>query len=230
MRYELIIFDCDGVLVDSEALGTSVLVAMAAELGATFPLAEAVPLFRGVKMAGCVELIERRLGASVPPTFVADFRRRCSIVFGSQLRAIEGIEAVLDTISIPFCVASSSPMEKIELMLRLTGLLPRFSGRIFSADEVNAWKPDPALFLHVATRLGVSPAACAVVEDSLVGVQAGIAARMTTFGYADASYANLLAAEGAHVFHPMAELPHLLALEIPPAMAPDMRDVAVALA
>ncbi len=110
----------------------------------------------------------------------------------------------------PFCVASSGPREKIELSLRVTGLLPHFVGRIFSAYEIGSWKPDPGLFLHAARSMGVEPNVCAIVEDSIPGVQAGLAARMPVFGYALEAESSRLQEAGAHVFNDMRDLPHLL--------------------
>ncbi len=207
---ELVIFDCDGVLVDSEALGCQTLLELAAEYGVDIGLPEALHLFRGRKMSVCVAEIERRRGATVPSTFIPSVRARMADTFRRELRAVDGIRAALDSISLPFCVASSGPREKIHLSLELTGLLPLFSDRIFSAYEVGSWKPDPGLFLHAANAMRVAPAACAVIEDSLPGVQAGIAAGMQVFAYTPAGDNQMLAREGAIIFHSMPDLPAYL--------------------
>jgi len=209
-RIGLIIFDCDGVLVDSEPLATRVLVRMANRLELNLTEEEALPLFRGGKMADCVAEIERRLGKSVPDSFVPDVRRRMAEAFRRELRLVDGIEDVLDSLTIPVCVASSGPTEKIRLSLEITGLLPRFGHAIFSAYEVGVWKPDPGLFLHAALRMGVSPDACAVVEDSVPGVRAGVAAGMLVFGFAGGASSEELGAAGAIPFESMADLPRLL--------------------
>jgi HAD superfamily hydrolase (TIGR01509 family) len=216
MRWKLVIFDCDGVLVDSERIDTQVLIEMAAELELLIPPTQAIGLFRGRAIAQCVTLIEERLGRRAPADFIQAFRRRSAAVFERELRPIEGVAAALQQITIPVCVASSAPPEKIELALRLTGLLERFAGRIFSADQVGRAKPDPALFLHAARTLGCAPSECVVVEDSLVGVQAAVAAGMHVLGYADAAYGPTLAGAGGQVFAHMAELPALLAA--PPSL------------
>ena len=208
--FELVIFDCDGVLVDSESLGCQTLIDIAAEHGVDIALAEALHLFRGRKMSVCVTEIERRRGVSVPDTFIPTVRARMADTFRRELRAVDGVRDALDSIGLPFCVASSGPLEKIQLSLELTGLLPLFSGRIFSAYEVGTWKPDPGLFLHAARALGVTPAACAVSEDSLPGVQAGIAAGMQVYAYTPAGDPQMLAREGAIAFHSMADLPAYL--------------------
>ncbi|HXB22688.1 MAG TPA: HAD family hydrolase [Candidatus Solibacter sp.] len=209
----LVIFDCDGVLVDSEILGNSVLVQVITELGLEISLEESLTQFRGGKMADVVTEIERRLGRPVPPGFVADFRARSAAAFRRELRAVPDIEDALDQIPVPMCVASSGPPEKIQLTLELTGLLPRFTGRIFSAYEVGIWKPDPGLFLHAASAMGVPPHNCTVVEDSVLGVRAGVAAGMRVLGFAAIEQEVVpLAEAGATPFRSMRDLPRLLAV------------------
>jgi HAD superfamily hydrolase (TIGR01509 family) len=183
MSPELVIFDCDGTLVDSEELGTSVLLEMASELGLHLPLRETNLLFRGWQLDRCVAQIETWLGRKLPDDFVAQVRLRTRSTFEAKLQPIPGAVELVQALRLPMCVASSGPREKIELSLSLTGLLPYFKDRIFSGYELGSWKPDPGLFLHAARTLGVEPARCAVVEDSLVGVQAGIAAGMQVFAY-----------------------------------------------
>ncbi|HEY5864259.1 MAG TPA: HAD-IA family hydrolase, partial [Candidatus Tectomicrobia bacterium] len=205
-----VIFDCDGTLVDSELLGNHVLVECIAELGLTVPLEEAVARFTGGKLADCIAVIEQRLGCAVPLDFVPEVRRRMAEAFQAQLQPVAGIETVLQGLQIPYCVASSGPRAKVELSLRTTGLLHYFQGRIFSAYEVGSWKPAPGLFLHAAHALSVPPERCAVVEDSVLGVQAGRAAGMTVFGYAPSGNGASLAAVGAHPFTSMTALLPLL--------------------
>jgi HAD superfamily hydrolase (TIGR01509 family) len=113
---------------------------------------------------------------------------------------------VLQGLHLPFCVASSGPREKIELSLRATGLLPYFRGRIFSAYELGSWKPEPDLFLHAAKVMAVAPARCAVVEDSVKGVRAGIAAGMAVFGYAHPENKARLDYPNVKLFEHMDEL------------------------
>ena len=125
-----------------------------------------------------------RLGQPLPDEFTLAVRARTAAAFRAELRPVEGVEDALRRITLPVCGASSGPREKIELALAVTGLLPRFADRIFSAYEVGRWKPEPKLFLHAATTLGTSPEKCIVVEDSVPGVRAGIAARMQVIGYA----------------------------------------------
>ncbi|NJD08310.1 MAG: HAD family hydrolase [Methylococcaceae bacterium] len=210
MNYEAIIFDCDGTLVDSERLGNQVLVDCAAELGVPLTLDEALAQFMGGRMADAVAYIESRLGRRLPADFTERARQRMESVFRAELQVVAGAETVLRELAIPYCVASSGPRDKIELSLGLTGLLGYFEGRIFSAYEIGRWKPEPDLFLHAAAVLGVSPDRCAVVEDSVLGVRAGVAAGMTVFGYAAMANAEALAASGAQTFDRMDLLPSLL--------------------
>ncbi len=214
VKFQAVIFDCDGVLVDSETLACRVLVEYVAELGLTLALEEAIALFKGRKMAESVVDVEQRLGRAVPDGFVPNFRVRCAEAFQTHLKPIPGVETVLRTLSVPFCVASSGPREKMELTLGITGLRAYFENRIFSAYEVGSWKPDPGLFLHAAQALNIPPRACAVVEDSLSGVQAGVAAGMTVFGYAAGVDAAPLIAAGASVFHDMDQLLDLLFTDV----------------
>lgn len=210
MQTELVIFDCDGVLVDSEGLSNRVLVEFVAEFGLAMKLEEAILLFKGCKMADCVAVVEQRLGKKMPQDFVTQLRTRTAEAFERELRPVEGIEAALDKINLPICVASSGPPEKIKLALRLTNLLPRFEGRIFSSYKIGSWKPAPDLFLYAAKNMGIQAASCTVVEDSVLGVRAGVAAGMRVLGYTEQSEANLLEASGARVFYSMQQLPSLL--------------------
>ncbi|WP_372422235.1 HAD family hydrolase [Salinarimonas chemoclinalis] len=223
----LVIFDCDGVLVDSEIVSARVLAAMAPDLGLAFEPAEALAFLRGRKVASWVAELEARAGRDFAEHFVPAFRRRAAEAFERELRAVPRVEEALDRLAGPFCTASSAPLEKIRQTLGLTGLLPRFEGRIYSAYEVGHWKPDPGLFLHAADDMGFSPRDCIVIEDSLVGVQAGVAAGMTVLAYAPGDTAPLLADAGASPFSCMTQLPDLLAawrdgtvLPVPPAARP----------
>lgn len=208
MQTELVIFDCDGVLVDSETLGNRVLVEFVAEFGLKLEIEEAILLFRGCKMADCVAVIEQKLGKKMPSDFVTQFRTRTAKAFEHELLSIEGIEAALDKIDLPICVASSGPIEKIELALRVTNLLPRFAGSIFSSYQIGSWKPEPDLFLFAAKTMGFEPQFCTVVEDSILGVRAGISAGMRVLWYTTQSEATLV--DGAIVFQSMNQLPLLL--------------------
>jgi HAD superfamily hydrolase (TIGR01509 family) len=206
----LVIFDCDGVLVDSERLAHQTLIDTVAPLGLHFTMQEAMGLFRGRKMSECVEEVENRLGYRLTESFIEEFRQRQHSAFRAGLKPVEGIIEALEAIDQPICVASSGPREKIVLSLTLTGLLERFDGAIYSAYEVGSWKPDPGLFLHAAKSWEISPGRCIVIEDSTPGVRAGVAAGMTVLGYAADADPDELAAAGARIFHSMHELPALV--------------------
>jgi HAD superfamily hydrolase (TIGR01509 family) len=178
-----VIFDCDGTLVDSEVLANEVLVEAVAEHGLLLSVEDAIASFRGGKMADCVAQLEWRLGRPLPADFVPSLRARTADAFRTRLRPVHGALELVRSLFPSVCVASSGPAEKIELTLSLTGLLPFFEGRIFSSYDVGSWKPDPGLFLHAARVMGVTPADCAVVEDSIPGIRAGLAAGMTVFAF-----------------------------------------------
>ena len=207
---DLVIFDCDGVLVDSESIGSATLARAGMSYGATITEAEALPLFRGMKMTECVAELERRAGRKFPDTFMSDVRAAMAVTFASELKAIDGIHDALDAIDIPICVASNGPMFKMEQTLMLTGLHPRFAGRIFSAYDVGSWKPEPGLFLHAARTMGKDPARCVVVEDSLPGIRAARAAGIPVLGFTGGDRQSVLAAECETLFHSMRDLPRLL--------------------
>lgn len=209
--FDLIIFDCDGVLVDTELIQLRIMATMVQELGGTLTEEEALLYFRGSKMAEHLELIERDyLPRPLPATFEATMRQRWESAFQEKLEPIAGVRPMLEAISLPKCVASNGPLDKMRLTLTLTGLISYFDDRLFSAYEIGRWKPDPGLYLHAAEAMGIPPQHCAVVEDSAVGVQAAVAAGMTVFGFADNGRAAALTAAGAIVFAKMNQLPQLL--------------------
>jgi HAD superfamily hydrolase (TIGR01509 family) len=181
MKWDAVIFDCDGTLVDSERIGNEVLVECARASGIDLTVEEAIVRFRGVQMAECVAHLETLRGGPLPSTFVFDLRERMREAFVSRLRPMDGAAELVASLVVPYCVASSGPREKTELSLSVTGLLARFEGKVFSSYEVKQWKPNPGLFLHAAEVMGVAPQRCAVVEDSMPGVRAGLAAGMAVF-------------------------------------------------
>lgn len=209
---ELVIFDADGVLVDSEVIALTVMARMASEEGVDIAVEEAVRAFRGRKMADCVGDIERRLGHPVRDTFIADLRRATAVAFEADLKSVDGIHAALSEITVPVCVASNGPMAKLTHTLGLAKLLDRFEGRIFSAYEVGSWKPDPGLFLHAARTMDVHPSRCVVVEDSSAGIHAAQAAGMRVLGFSggDPDHERELSSICDDVFGRMSDLPGLL--------------------
>jgi HAD superfamily hydrolase (TIGR01509 family) len=196
LQFSGLIFDCDGTLVDSEPIAIKVLVEIAGEHGAILEMESAMRAFRGAKLADCVTYIEQLRGSPVPEDFVPEIRRRIDQRFRCNLQPIAGAEELLRSLSIPICVASNGPRDKMELSLSVTGLLPYFSGRIFSAYEIGHWKPKPDLFIHAARAMNVDAKSCAVIEDSEPGVAAALAASMHVFAL---SNEHLDVARGEHI-------------------------------
>jgi HAD superfamily hydrolase (TIGR01509 family) len=208
----LVVFDCDGVLVDSERLAVKVDVEVIGKMGWAITEAEVIERFVGRSNAYMLGEIEKRIGRALGPDWDREYDAFYRAAFEKDLVAVDGIVEALDAIATPTCVASSGAHEKMRFTLGKTGLWDRFAGRIFSASEVKRGKPAPDLFLHAAEKMGVDPAACAVVEDSPFGVEAALAAGMRPFAYAGGVVsAERLARPGAVVFRDMRELPGLLA-------------------
>ncbi len=211
--FELVIFDCDGVLVDSERLSIQLDVELLAELGWPLSESEIVARFVGRTEAAMRAEIEEHLGRDVGTEWAA-FSERYVAAFANGLEPVEGVSAAVDAIQasgVATCVASSGDHRKIRRNLAKTGLLERFDGRIFSGDDVEHGKPAPDLFLHAATVMGVDPARCAVVEDSRHGVVAARAAGMTAFGFAGGvTPGAALAGPRTTLFDDMRYLPRLL--------------------
>jgi len=212
---DLVIFDCDGVLVDSERLSVRVEARVLSELGWQIEEAEVVTRWMGRTSQAQLSEVADRLGREVADRFDAQTTSELHAAFESELVAVPGIEELLDHLDsagVATCVASSGTHDRMAVTLGATGLLERFESRIFSGTEVAHGKPAPDLFLHAAARMGVAPQRCVVVEDSGYGVQAGVAAGMTVYGYADGlTPADVLAASGAVVFDEMSDLTGLLA-------------------
>jgi HAD superfamily hydrolase (TIGR01509 family) len=206
-----VIFDCDGVLVDSEPIAGAILAATLTELGLPTTQSDVDRDFKGRSWEDGLAVIEARRGAAPWPDLRARYRERLFAAFDERLTAVTGIEAALDAISLPRCVASSGDHERIRRGLGAAKLLGRFEdAAIFSVDDVARGKPAPDLFLHAAERMGFDSGRTAVVEDSPAGVEAGVAAGMLVLGYAERTDADLLRAAGAVAFEQMAELPALL--------------------
>ena len=201
-----VVFDCDGVLVDSEPISNRELAALLTEIGMPITQEEAVEAFMGRSWKNVLAWADERGG--LPEGFRRRYLDAMFAAFEAELRPVPGVAGALDRISLPSCVASSASHEKMRFTLGHTGLWQRFEGRIFSATEVEHGKPAPDLFLHAAASMGWEPGETAVVEDSPAGVEAALAAGMTAFGYAGTTPASQLA--GACVFTDMAELPGLL--------------------
>jgi len=204
---QLVIFDCDGVLVDSEPIATRVLGAALRAEGLRMADEEVHRTFLGLTFPRTIEIVEARLGRALPPDFTEQVQAQTFEEFRADLDAMPGIEETLDRLRVPYCVASSGEPEKMRCTLGRTGLLERFEGRMFSASEVTHGKPAPDLFLHAAARMGARPERTVVVEDSVAGVAAARAAGMRVFGYAPAGDGAELEAAGATLLRDLRELP-----------------------
>ena len=209
---QLVIFDCDGVLVDSERLAVELEVERFAEIGMPMTAAEITERFLGRSAAFVNAAIAEHLGGSVPPDRERYWEDRYTELLIERLRPIPGVAEALAQITLPVCVASSSGPDSIAFKLSLCGLAQWFGDRIFSATQVRHGKPAPDLFQLAADRLGADPSRCAVIEDSPVGVRAGRAAGMQTFAYAGGGLVarDLLDGEATIVFEDMRRLPELL--------------------
>jgi HAD superfamily hydrolase (TIGR01509 family) len=205
-NYKCVIFDCDGVLVDSEPIANTVLVEMANEFGANIDLKYAMTHFKGGSMQSCVDKISGLIKEALPDNFIETYRKRSFEAFKNEVKPVEGVKNVLDLLDIPFCVASSGPVEKIRFNLELTGLLPYFENKIFSCYTINKWKPNPAVFLWAADIMGFKPKDCLIIEDSLTGVRAAKNGGFDVFGFTAHDYNNELEKEASLTFNSMNEL------------------------
>ncbi|NUU26488.1 MAG: HAD family phosphatase [Streptomycetaceae bacterium] len=209
----LVIFDCDGVLVDTERIAVRVQTEVLAALGWPMPEDEIIHRFIGRSAQAIRAAVDERLGAGAGARWDEAFHRRHREEVDVSLTAVDGVADALDGIQphVTTCVASGGDHAKMRHTLGVTNLYPRFEGRIFSSTEVAQGKPAPDVFLHAATRMGVDPAACVVVEDSHYGVLAARAAGMRSFAYAGGlTPATRLAGPDTVVFEDMRKLPELL--------------------
>jgi HAD superfamily hydrolase (TIGR01509 family) len=211
-HWQLVIFDNDGVVVDSEPLAALATSEVLASLGLPITPEECDRLFRGGALARTRQLAERRSGRPLAPQFEDMYTARLLDLMRDHLRPVPGVEAVLGRLQlagVPYCLASSGRRERVRFALETTGLASYFAERWWGAEDVAHGKPAPDLFLKAATSMGVGPDHCVVVEDSAVGVQAARSAGMAVLGYAAATPAADLAGADV-VFSDMAELPALL--------------------
>ena len=211
-RFDLVIFDCDGVLVDSERLIVKVEAQICRERGWDLTEADIVREFVGLSDTAMRARLSELVGEELGPDWDAEYTDRYRDALANDIEAVPGVADAVDAIEhagVATCVASSGSHEKMALTLGTTGLHDRFAGRIFSATdpEVAAGKPAPDLFLHAAARMGVEPRRCAVVEDSPYGIEAALAAGMSPFGVSGSVIpAERLARDGVTVFDAMDEL------------------------
>lgn len=215
-RIELVIFDCDGVLVDSERLIVKVEAQICRERGWELTEDDIIREFVGLSDEAMRSRLSEIVGEELGSDWDAKYTDRYRQALARDLQAVPGVKRAIDAIEqagIRTCVASSGSHQKMALTLAKTDLLDRFTGRIYSATDpdVSAGKPAPDLFLHAADRMGVPPTRCAVIEDSPYGIAAAVAADMTPYGFSGSVIpADRLAADGVTVFESMADLPALI--------------------
>ena len=213
---DLVIFDCDGVLIDSEVIACRADAACLAEIGIAITAEEVMDRYVGISAAAMFADLEARYGRALPPDFGETLHRRVAACFDTELAAIAGVDEALSALRCRMCVASSSTPERLRHSLGLVGLLARFEPDIFSAAQVARGKPAPDLFLFAAERMAVAPSACLVIEDSVAGVRGAVAAGMAVLGFTGGGHCRpghaqrLLDAGASSTFGHMRELPRLL--------------------
>jgi HAD superfamily hydrolase (TIGR01509 family) len=188
MDFDLIIFDCDGVLVDSEMLSAAVLTAQLAELGIGLNFEQFRHEFLGRGFASASQCLRQRTGRDLPSAFAQDYFTRLNAVFAEKLQPMPGILPLLESLQTPHCVASGSIPPRLDFSIKICGLEPYFGERVYSAARVKHSKPAPDLFLYAAEQHGVLPHRCLVLEDSEMGVRAGLAAGMTVWHFAGGAH------------------------------------------
>lgn len=202
MNFDLIIFDCDGVLIDSEILSNRAEVELLKSFGIEFELGEYMAKFVGKSTKDVLKTIEASHNVSLPAEFRRLAEKQIFTAFKTELQSIPGIFELIDSINIAKCVASSSSLSRLDITLKITGLLDKLSPHIFSAEQVERGKPSPDLFIFAANKMQVSPDRSVVIEDSPYGVRAGVSAGMTVLGFTGGSHiqpghADRLRDEGA---------------------------------
>lgn len=217
MAFDLVIFDCDGVLVDSEIIGCSAVAEMLSRYGVPTELEYVMRNFLGRPASAVTDEFLRRSDSALPDDFIKSWREYLFTRFEQELTAVEGIRDAVKAIPLQRCVASSSDGERLDISLRKTGLLSLFEGNIFSTTMVKRGKPAPDLFLFAADKMGTVASRCVVVEDSPSGVQAAKAAGMMAIGFTGGSHyavldntAALRHAGADHILTNAAGLPSLL--------------------
>ena len=199
-NFELIIFDCDGVIVDSERIANEVFAkVLNEEFGFSLSLDDMFQTFVGYSSSQCMAIIKEMLGEEPPPHLESRYKEEINHALATSVTAVSGIENAITNISIPYCVASSGSYEKMHTTLGKTKLLNYFDGKLHSTTDVDRGKPFPDIYLYAAKKMGVlDPSKCLVIEDSPLGVKGGVSAGMTVFGYSELMDRNRLINAGAH--------------------------------
>lgn len=200
---QLVIFDCDGVVIDSEVISAKVLIDKLAALGASVDMAFVQKHFLGCQFSTVAAKVENLLSIVLPNEFEAQYREQLLIEFEDNLGLTNGIKTVLSQLNVPYCIATSSSVARTTKALAIVGLTDSFTECVFTASEVNYGKPAPDLFLHAAKSMGVMPEHCLVIEDSFFGVSAAIAANMAVIHYVGGGH--ILVSDGCEP-HPVKQV------------------------
>ena len=198
MTPELVIFDCDGVLIDSEIIACRIDAEELTAFGIPMTTEEAIRRFAGISQKDIRTMIERDIGRPLPSDYEKRITASVEKAMAGELQAVPGVREVIEQLSIPFCIASSSAPEKLKYTLRLTDLYDLFEPNIFSSSEVSNGKPAPDIFLHAAKRMDVDPTSCVVIEDSTTGVEAAVAAGMYPIGFVGGTHCHADLANRLH--------------------------------
>ncbi len=212
----LVLFDCDGVLVDTEPIANPVFAAHLATYGIEMSVDEVMRRYIGMSMPDCVRLLNEEFNRDFGDPWIKEIRQKTDNAFRAGLDAIPNAGVAVESVAlagIAYCVASSGPIEKMNLTLGMTGLLKWFEGRMFTGWDVERGKPHPDLFLAAAAAMGASPEDCVVIEDTEAGVKAGMSAGMQVLAYAPSGVDRKLSDLGATPFQDMADVPSLLGIE-----------------
>jgi len=211
MTPDLVIFDCDGVLVDSEIISNTVLSEVLESIDIYITPSDCMDLFLGKSWDFCLAIVQDRLKKQPPHNLYEIYIKKMFTKFEKELVPIESIEYALDNLPYPKCVASNGPHLKINKTLSITGLLNRFGKNVYSASDVQKGKPAPDLFLYAAAKMGADPKNTLVIEDSMAGIQAAHKAKMTPLAYCPKKTNPEIKKTKSVVFNNMAELPALVA-------------------
>jgi HAD superfamily hydrolase (TIGR01509 family) len=210
MKYKCIIFDCDGVLVDSLPQSNRIMLDMIAPFGISNEFEKYIAESNGGSLKASLDKIEELTDQVLPENFVQEYRKLTYQTFKKELQPVKGIRELLSIIDIPICVASSGPFEKIVENLKTTSLLIYFGDNIFSSYDIQSWKPDPAIFLQAAKKMGFKPNECIVVEDSIVGIEAATKGGFNSIGLAaEHNYEEMLKTS-ANVYRSVSEMGNFL--------------------
>ena len=220
-NFDLIIFDCDGVLVDSERIANEVFAEILnSECGLSLTLSDMFDIFVGHSSQQCMDMLREMLDDEPPEGIEDRYNKEINAALCSRVVAVEGIDLVIQSLTVPYCVASSGSHEKMATTLGKTGLIGRFQDALFSTSDVARGKPFPDVYLHAATMMGIpDPGKCLVIEDSPLGVKGAVSAGMTVFGFSALTDEKKRVSAGAHhVFHRMADLPEAISSYVPVAL------------